>query len=227
MNKQFTFVTAPALAVALSSAASADLVYDNGGPDGVGGLSNIFDGGFDADRQVADDFILAGDPGWLIHNVEINYIWNTVGQGGASDFRVTFYADDAGGGPGTIVSDQVSTDFTETATGNVFFSRPEQIFSINIAPVALAADTTYWVASQPNGVENGFQLTANTNNTNGSEVWVLYPDLTGPDWVPGSSLFGGTMHDVTFRLNGEVVPAPGALALLGFASLVSIRRRRR
>ncbi|MEE9130976.1 MAG: choice-of-anchor R domain-containing protein [Phycisphaerales bacterium] len=227
-KKQLAFVMAPAVAIALSSAASADLIYDNGGPDGVSGLSNIFGGGFGADRQVADDFILPGGPGWIVENVEMNYIFGGGIWWGASDYRVTFYADDAGGGPGTIVSDQVSSSFTETPTGNTFFGRPEVISSIDIAPVSLAADTTYWMAIQPTATSNGFQLTSATGarNLNGDQVWVRYPKFGFPDYVPGNVVFS-EFHDVVFRLNGEAVPAPGALALLGFAGILGLRRRRR
>ena len=207
MNKQLANVMAAALAIALNSAVSADLIYDNGDPDGAGAFSNIFDGGFGADRQVADDFILKGGPGWIVRTVEMNYIWDTIGQGGATGFRITFYADDAGGGPGTIISDQESSDFTETLTGNILWDRPEIIYSVDVAPIVLAADTTYWVAIQPNGIENGFQLSSHTgfDAIVGSELYVRFPDVGDPDYVPGSRLFG-EMYDVSFRLNGEAVP---------------------
>ena len=236
MNKQLACVMASILAGAFSSAVPAGFIYDNGDPDGSNGLSNIFDGGIGFDRRVADDFTVGGGPGWLVDNVEMNYLWNTIGRaegfmlaGGATNFRVTFYADDAGGGPGTIISDQVSSDFTETLTGNIFFDRPEVIFSVDINPIALAADTTYWVSIQPNGIENGFQLTSATGagNLNGSEAYVRYADLGHSSFVPASDVFG-EFYDVAFRLGTILpIPAPGALALLGLAGLFGVRRRRR
>ncbi|MEE9130977.1 MAG: hypothetical protein V3T84_13235, partial [Phycisphaerales bacterium] len=66
MKRQFAFVMATALAVALGSAASAGTIYDNGPPDGDSGLSMLFGGGFDASREIADDFVLKGGPGWLV-----------------------------------------------------------------------------------------------------------------------------------------------------------------
>ncbi len=228
MKKRIAYVIASTLAIVVNSTVSADLIYDNGDADGSNALSNIFSDADGLDRQVADDFILAGGPGWTINNVEMNYIWGSGIWWGASDYRVTFYADDADGGPGTIISDQVSSDFTETLTGNIFFSSPEGISSINIVPVALAADTTYWVAIQPHGTSNGFQLTsaAGIDNINGNEAWVRYPDITGPDYVSSSEFFY-EFYDVAFRLRGDAVPTPGALAMLGFAGLFGIRRRRR
>ena len=225
MKKQFTFGMAPALAVALSSAASADLIYDNGDPDGDSGFSNIFNRDLGLDRRIADDFILVGGPGWLVNNVEMNYLWNTIGSGGATDFLIQFFADDANGGPGTVISEQVSSEFTETLTGNILFNRPEVIFSIDIAPVTLAADTNYWISIQPNGVENGFQLSSHSPFVNGDEAYVFYRDAGHTDWVSTGDFFDEP-SDMSFRLNGEVVPAPGGLALLGFASLVGVRRRR-
>ncbi|MCH7848826.1 MAG: hypothetical protein IIB53_10735, partial [Planctomycetes bacterium] len=156
------------------------------------------------------------------------YLWNSgAGLGQSLGFRVIIYADDApGGGPGSVISDQTVALGSEFLTGVEYFGRPEVVFSVDIAPVALDADTTYWVAMQPQGIENGFQLTSGIDNLIGDQVWVLYPDLSGPDYVPGSDIFGA-FYDASFSLQGEVIPAPGAMALLAFAGLVGARRRRR
>lgn len=235
MNKQLALVMAPILAGASSSAAPADLIYDNGPPDGSNGLSNIFDGGIGADRQVADDFRTPVGPGWIVDIVEMNYIWNTIGSAhgfmlasGATDFRVRFYKDDADGGPGQLISDQVSSDFTETPTGNTFFDRAEVIISVDIDGVSLQSNTTYWVSIQPNGIENGFQLTsaAGAGNLNGDQAWVRYLEF-GTFWQPSSTVFG-EFYDVAFRLDHtQIIPALGALGLLGFVGLVGARRGRR
>ena len=227
MKKQLAFLMVPAFAVAISSTASADLLYDNGDPDGTNGYSNILTAGLNLDRRVADDFNLGAGPGWLVDNVEMNYVWGTVGvPGTATDFLVQFFLDDVGGGPGTMVSSQVSNSFTATATGNVFFSRAEFIFSVDIAPVAIAANTNYYLSIQPNGDDNGFQLTAHVPLENGADTYVNYVDLTGGLWSSAENQFG-TASDMVFRVNGEAVPAPGALALLGLAGLAGVRRRRR
>ena len=233
MKKQLAFVMAPALAVALGSAASADTIYDNGPPNGSSGLSSLFGGGFDASREIADDFVLKGGPGWLVDGMAISYIWAD-GAGinhHFKDFLVEIYADDAGGGPGTVISSQVVPVADEFLTGNEFFGRPEIRVSIKFAPVALAADTTYWIEMIPlDAPQNGFVLTSGNNDPDdtiiGNPVWIRFPKFGFPDWAPGDELFGHG-HDISFALQGEAIPAPGAMALLGFAGILGLRRRRR
>ena len=99
MKTKLAFVMAPALAVALGSgsAALADggLIYDNGSPDGDNGLSMLFDGGFGAMREIADDFVLKGGPGWLVNGHSFSYLWNDgSGLGLFGDFQMEIYADD-------------------------------------------------------------------------------------------------------------------------------------
>ncbi len=230
MKKQLAFVMAPALAlaVALGSAASAGVIYDNGGPDGSAGLSNIL--GVGINRLVADDFVLAGGPGWIVDGAQMSGVW--AGGGGlglATGFRVVIYADDAGGGPGTIISDQTVGVGSEVLTGEIFFGRPEIAFTVDLAPVGLAADTTYWVVIQTAGPDNFFQLSsAVPPDIIGSPIWASFGVEGDPDapYVPGIDIFG-VDYDLSFQLVGEVIPAPGAMALLAFAGLVGARRRRR
>ena len=230
MKKQFAFVVAPALAVALGSAASAGTIYDNGPPDGDNGLSMLFGGGSDFSREVADDFVLKGGPGWLVDGMSISYIWDDgAGLGQFGDFQIEIFADDAGGGPGTVISSQIVALSDEFLTGATWFGRPEVRASVKFAPVALAADTSYWVALTPFAPQNGFVLTSHSENNGdiiGEGVYIRFPKVGFPDWAPGTAVFD-QKYDISFSLQGEVIPAPGVLALLGVAGLVGVRRRRR
>ncbi len=232
MKKQLAFVMAPALAVALGSAASAGTIYDNGGPNGDNGLSMLFGGGSDFSREVADDFVLKGGPGWLVDGMSISYIWDDgAGLGQFGDFQIEIFADDAGGGPGTVISSQIVALSDEFLTGATWFGRPEVRASVKFAPVALAADTTYWIEMIPlDAPQNGFVLTSGNNDPDdtiiGNPVWIRFPKFGFPDWAPGDELFGHG-HDISFALQGEAIPAPGAMALLGFAGILGLRRRRR
>ncbi|MEE9130975.1 MAG: hypothetical protein V3T84_13225 [Phycisphaerales bacterium] len=227
-KKQLAFVMAPALAVALGSAASAGTIYDNGLPDGVAFLSSFFGG--DASREIADDFVLKCGPGWLVDGMAISYVWSDGGGLGLfGDFLVKFYADDAGGGPGTVISSQIVPLADEFLTGDTYDGRPEVRASVDIDPVALDADTTYWVQMTPFAPQNGFALSSHSEQNGdivGSELYFRYPKFGFPDWTPGSQFFGEA-HDYSFALQGEVIPAPGAMGLLGFAGLLGVRRRHR
>ncbi len=233
MKRTFGFLMAAALAVGLGSAASAGTIYDNGGPDGHSGLSMLFDGGFDAFREIADDFDLgggAGHPGWLVDGFSLSYIWGDgAGLGLFGDFQVEIFQD-TGAGPGAVISSQIVPFSDEFLTGDTYFGRPEIRVSAKFAPVALAPDTTYWISMTPFAPQNGFVLTSHNqdvdNNVVGEGVYIRFPKFGFPDYAPGSGLFGDD-HDISFSLQGEAIPAPGVLALLGVAGLVGVRRRRR
>ncbi|MCH7752604.1 MAG: hypothetical protein IH898_10680, partial [Planctomycetes bacterium] len=181
MKKQLALVMALAVAVAIGSATSAGTIYDNGPPDGSAGLSMLFGGGFDASREIADDFVLKGGPGWLVDGMAISYIWGDgAGLGLADTFLLEVFADDAGGGPGSIISSQVAPLSAESLTGATYFGRPELRMSIEFAPVELAADTTYWIAmTHLDAPQNGFILTSHNqdvdNNVVGEGVYIRFP----------------------------------------------------
>ncbi|MDY7108591.1 MAG: hypothetical protein SYC29_08130 [Planctomycetota bacterium] len=224
MKLAFAFVAA----LAVAPFASAELIFDNGGPDGTNGLSN-FQGdlsGTPYDRMVADDFVLGGS--YAIQQAVLSGVWYAGGGLGQTDsFRVAFIPD-VGGAPdadmGNWIYDDVVALADEELTGSSYFSRPEVKYTVDLPDVNLGAGT-YWVSLQPQGtVDNFFHLTsaAGQGNLNGEQTYVSYPDLGAPMWTPGYDQFA-EYYDVTFQLYG--VPAPGALALLGLAGLVSRRRR--
>ncbi|MEE9129002.1 MAG: hypothetical protein V3T84_03220, partial [Phycisphaerales bacterium] len=183
----------------------------NGPPDGDSGLSMLFGGGFDASREIADDFVLKGGPGWLVDGMAISYIWGAGINHHFGDFLVEIYADDVGGGPGTVVSSQIVPVADEFLTGDEYFGRPEIRVSTKFSPVELAADTTYWIEMIPlDAPQNGFVLTSGTEKDgtiDGSQVYIRFPKFGFPDWDTGDNLFGHG-HDISFSLQGEVIPAP-------------------
>lgn len=199
--------------------ANGDIVYDNGLPSGVNGVSAVQ--GIGLDRRVVDDFSLSGAV--ALNGAAARYVWNSGGVGLASAVEVEIYAD-AGGVPALApMAAYVTSDFTETATGGVFFSRPEVAFDAKFEPTSLAAGT-YWVGVRPYGEDNAFWLVSNDGaTTRGSEVYVDYPDLGFPRWTPGAAVFGAA-YDVSFTL--QAVPEPASLALLGLGAVAVMRRRR-
>lgn len=104
------------------------------------------------------------------------------------------------------------------------------VLTFDLTGVTLAAGT-YWIAAQ---LERDFDLGGQwywrTSTTmNGAQAMWQNPGGsfgygTGPI---GIDALGQSAWDMAFTLEGTVVPAPGAVALLGSAALVGRRRRRR
>ena len=214
--------------LAFASFASADLIFDNGLPDGSNGLSN-FQGtlsGTPYDRMLADDFVLGGNA--TLQQAVMSGVWYAGGGlGQTASLRVSFIPD-VGGVPdanmGNWIYDGVIGLNNEVLTGAQYFGRPEVQYTVDLPDVGLGAGT-YWVSLQPQGtLDNFFHLTSATGQGNlfGQQVHLSYPDMGYPMWTPGYTVFV-EYHDVNFQLYG--IPAPGALALLGLAGLVSRRRR--
>ena len=200
--------------VMISGVATADTLYENGGPDGTNGYSNATSGVFGARRTVLDDFILAEDS--TVQDFHWNHLWNSFPPGSGVGLELSFRSD-AGGSPGVPIATAVVTGYSEVATGNTYFSRAEAASWVTIEDLDLSAGHYWWEATIV-GPENNFWLTTAVQD---NECWVNYDDLGGLQ--SGSSQFGAAA-DMNFRLTG--VPAPGALALIGLAGLAGSRRRR-
>jgi uncharacterized protein (TIGR03382 family) len=216
-------------ALGLACVAPGDVIFDNGGPDGSNGLSaGYFSFGL---RECADDFILGDEyPLWNVEDAHFEYIWyNGNGMGYIDMVEVLFYEDTGAGpaltpmanspGPSPVVNEQM--------TGNFYFSRESIAYDVEFDCVELEPGVTYWVSLTPMDCpENGFWLTSAAGQANifGQQAYVSMPDVGYPKWTPGFSAFG-EYYDLNFYLTGYGIPAPGALALLGLAGLVSRRRR--
>ena len=177
----------------------AATLYDNGPTDGSNGYSNATIGVFGARRTLLDDFTLT--TGADITDMHWTHVW---GQGQAPPFGVGAefsYRNDAGGAPGAAFAVANVTSYTEVATGNVFFSRPEAASDAVFDPITVAAGT-YWFEGTVVGADNNFWLIHAA--VNGAQCWVNYDDFGG--LLPGSSVFG-VQADLNFIVTGD--PAGG------------------
>jgi MYXO-CTERM domain-containing protein len=102
--------------------------------------------------------------------------------------------------------------------------------SFDLTGVSLGAGTYWLTAYVERPFAGGGQWFWNESSdpVSGSESFWHNPlggFGAGTSPVPGIAVFGNSA-DLAFRLEGDVVPAPGALALLGLGGLVAGRRRR-
>jgi len=187
-----------------------DFPWNNGDTDGTNGYSTWLDLG----RYIYDDFSL--DQGYYLNYFHLLHIWNSFPPGSGTGLALDFYAD-AGGAPGAHIVTANITNYSEVATGRVWFGRQEARISVDFADIALGAGN-YWVSYSVDGPENGFSMIR--SQVTGSELWWRADDLG--IFGPGSQSFG-VQADGAWVLG---FPAPGALALLGLAGLGASRRRR-
>ena len=190
------------------------ILYDNGDTDGHNGYSTWNQIG----RWIYDDFVVP-DPGWIDQDFHVYHLWNSGAIGVGTDMVVDFYLDN-GGVPGAFHQGATGRVYSEIPTGRVWFGRPELEVCVDFDDLILAPGR-YWVAYSVARPENGFSMVR--QGITGSELWWRADDIGF--FGPGSQNFG-VQADGAWWITGQVIPAPGALALLGLGGLAAIRRRR-
>jgi MYXO-CTERM domain-containing protein len=213
--KHLVPIAAAAIAVT-TGADAADLLWDNGPPNGENGYSNATEGVFGARRTVLDDFVV--DHFFAIQSVRWEHIWNTrpPGSGAGVEFSVR---SDLGGEPGPVIATPEIFSYWETSTGVTYFGRAGAESWVRLWEPVTLLEGTYWIEATIVGLENNFWL---TTEVRGNPCWIDYDDLGGLQ--PGRDLFDEDA-DLNFVLEGSL-PAAGALPLLGAAGLFGARRRR-
>ncbi len=211
-------------AASVTTLAGADIIYQNLPTSTLGAISESFgsNGGYAFGQSCAQRFSVESsfnlsDISWWGSSQNFSggdlsnfsafevVIWNADFSAQVANFNI---------GLGSL---------TATATGLTnFFGAPEYEFSAAVS--GLLAAGTYNInigAVMANGQGDEFIWSAGadqtgryfTSPTNPWGTWKLVPPAIGDDG------FGSV------RLEGSMVPAPGAVALLGLAGLVGRRRR--
>ncbi len=175
-------------------------LWDNGMPDGVNGYSNATVDAFGARRTLLGDFTVPAGDIWDVVNMTWNHVWGG-GQGAGFGTGLEMQVVGDAGGPdlGNVIAVASVNTYSEVATGNIFFSRPEIESFAEFDPINLT-EGTYWFEATVVGADNNFWLTAPVID---SECWVNYDDFAGLE--PCSSQFG-VVSDLSYRLGGVVVP---------------------
>ena len=193
------------------------IIYDNLYPSElIGGLNSDFDpNDVNIVNQAADDFMLTSG---MTTITGIHWLGFLSGADLDSilfdDFTIRIF-NDAGG---TAEVDPTVLDLNVGVVDVVSFSNVLE-YSVDISPITLQADTTYWLSI--------------VNNTVGSpETWAwgieyfdsgnnLFRMIDGDDWGTG-------VFNLAFNLTGPAIPEPTAAILFstGFA-VVGLAARRR
>jgi hypothetical protein len=199
-----------------AEAASAAVIFDNGGP---------IAGGSEATGWVqADDFQLGGSA--TIAGAQI-YIGGLPSGIGNWDGTVSYFifADNAGA-PGTLLTSGAGQNISTTDTGMPWLN-DASIFQVEFDLVSAfdaAAGTTYWFGihlSTDFNVDNIFWMDTDSATGNGQES----RDGTFDNW----SSNGGFERAFALFDDTTAVPEPGTLALFGsgLLGMTALRRRRR
>lgn len=146
-----------------------------------------------------------------------------VGDNGMATYEGDIYSNNAGS-PGSVVSvfDSMPTLAEGAGTGNVSFA--------STLGITLDPNTVYWFGVRnTTGTYLGWEATGSNSETS-MAGWTIDNDAaavsndTGAHWSDYSGAYGGNVFK--FAIEGNTVPAPGALVLLGAGGMIAGRRRR-
>jgi hypothetical protein len=172
------------------------ICWDQYDTDGSNGLSHMDQGTTGTRRDLLDDFEIPAGETWTLTDFHSLNLWNTMTPPQGSDFVLSFWSDNAGS-PGAPIANAVTVSYTETATGRVWYDRPEFEIEYVYQPITLSAGI-YWICGHVVGPENCFWMARET--IWGSECWADYEDQ--PPLKPGHELFGD-YYDLAFQLTCE------------------------
>jgi hypothetical protein len=180
-----------------------DLLWENGDPDGRDGKAgSVYYGN---ENLIVDDLDLDAES--TAQGGHISLVWNSgSGTGNLDTLYMWFFEETGDCEPSLEEYEKVEvTDFTETLTGDYYFSRPEVEITVEFDDVDIPAGVS-WVGFQPDsiGEDIAYLLTAENK---GCEVMADLPYWGVPRWTPGSQQWGDT-YDLAWQLTGYSTGPP-------------------
>ena len=237
-----------ASALVLAGSASAVNLWDNGPlithpGGGVGGADfsllqtdlamNTLGFGhqFYYGYTIADDFEV-GAGGWNIDSIDFfAYQTNSGNASTLTGLYVRIYDGEPGAGGNLVWGDMTTNLMTATAWANMYRGSALDATNRPVMQSTAAIGTTleagtYWLEWMTDGTLSSgpwappISILGETTTGNGLQSLDL-----GATYNPALDSGTGTQQGFPFLIDGSVVPAPGALALLGLAGLARRRRR--
>lgn len=225
--------------LASALAANAVVLYEQPphtpGATGGNGLSaffgNLGDPSVVYDRQIADDFNVPA-PGWIIEKITTSWVQFTAGD--PNPITAMNYAvyNNTGTGVGSLVTSGSAASFTRSTGPNSYFGRPEQLLAMDVN-IALGPGS-YFIMVQPTVNHNWFWITSSPTTTFGLSAHLrrgpgaVNSDPTWPtNWTSTENAIFLARYDQSMKLEGQVIPEPATLAVVGFGLAALAARRRR
>jgi MYXO-CTERM domain-containing protein len=205
------FLLATAVATAMVGAANASTVLYTNAWDGTSNLwASQNDTAQYGNFATAYGFFSSGQQTWSVTDIHFVGGYFNGNPAPVAGFTVSFFGDNGSNAPGGYLGGTyvAAGSFTETALGGDLYH-----YDMNVNPVIVSGDA--WVSIVPDIAfppQWGWGQGVDTDPShNGWQVFFGSPSRLA------SSL--------NLEITGDVVPAPGAVALLGLAGLCGRRRR--
>jgi hypothetical protein len=205
----------------LAASAQAVVIVNQLPSDLLNGLisDNVTSGG----SRSADDFSVAGGP-WNITKLTAVMLTQLPTAPSSATFEI--YTD-TGAGPTNGAPSFTLAATGATQVGSAFgFKAVEFTVGDGVTPLfQVGANSTSWLSIFGNGGLAYFATYNYGGTPNGSVGYFKSAGFGVPNWAPNTGQ-GADFTDFAMAVEGTVVPAPSALALLGLGGLVAGRRRR-
>jgi hypothetical protein len=202
--RRFIWSMAVMVAIALYAVPlPADIIHSNLGPgdsfDTSGGWNvSTLDSANHVDQDIAMPFTVIGTNHTFTSAELAMKLW----LGGTPSLDILLTAD-AGGVPGAVIETMSVT------VGN----DPALVTATSVLNPTLVAGTTYWIATLAGGDHSSLWMLAGSPGGNNPMGTVGFSYDRGESW---STSIG---EEAAFRVNGNVVPEPASLTLLGLGFL--------